>query len=212
MSRRGGASGDRPEDDSTAGYAEQGDALARQYESVRFTDVHGPVLHLIPRTPGVVLDIGAGTGRDAAALAAMGHRVVAVEPTGELRIRAATLHPSPRIEWVDDRLPELSRITGRGESFDVVLLTAVWMHLDLPQRQQAMPTVAGLLQRGGALLLSLRHGPVPLGRRMFEVSADETIQLAGEAGLHVVVRAEDQADFFCRPHVRWTSLGFTRHS
>jgi protein-L-isoaspartate O-methyltransferase len=36
-----------------------------------------------------VLDIGSGTGRDAAGLAAMGHSVVAVEPTAELRIGAA---------------------------------------------------------------------------------------------------------------------------
>jgi hypothetical protein len=37
-------------------------------------------------------------------LAAMGHRVVAVEPTAALRARAAILHPSPRIEWLDDSL------------------------------------------------------------------------------------------------------------
>jgi protein-L-isoaspartate O-methyltransferase len=198
--------------DPTAGYAEHADSLGRQYESVRFVDVHRAVLHLIPRQPGWVLDIGAGTGRDAAALAAMGHRVLAVEPTGALRARAASLHPSPRIEWVDDRLPDLSRVTRREMAFDVVLLTAVWMHLDLQQRRQAMPTVAGLLRDGGTLILSVRHGPVPVGRRMFDVSTEETIQLAGESGLHVAVRAEEQPDFFGRPHVRWTSLGFLRRS
>ena len=60
-------------DDSTAGYAEHGAALVKQYESVRFTDVHGPVLHLMPRRPGLVLDIGSGTGRDAAALLSLIH-------------------------------------------------------------------------------------------------------------------------------------------
>jgi hypothetical protein len=39
-----------------------------------------------------------GTGRDAAALAAMGRRMVAVERTIAFRDRAALLHPSPRIE------------------------------------------------------------------------------------------------------------------
>src|SRR5215831_10544803 len=88
------------------GYAEEADALTRQYESVRFEDVHGQVLHLLPTAASDVLDIGAGTGRDAGALAALGHRVVAVEPTAEFRDRAARLHPSPRIEWVSDHLPE----------------------------------------------------------------------------------------------------------
>ena len=86
------------------GYTEEADALTRQYESVRFVDVHGPVLHLLPTAPSDVLDIGAGTGRDAAALVGMGHRVVGVEPTAALRDRAALLHPSSHIEWIDDHL------------------------------------------------------------------------------------------------------------
>jgi len=92
----------------------------------------------------------------------------------------------------------------------VVLLTAVWMHLDPEQRRQAMPQVARLLRRGGVLTLSLRHGPVPAGRRMFDVSADETIELARAERLTAAVRAEDQPDFFGRGDVRWTSLGFTK--
>jgi hypothetical protein len=35
----------------------------------------------------------------------MGHAVVAVEPTAALRGRAAALHPSSRIEWLEDGLP-----------------------------------------------------------------------------------------------------------
>jgi protein-L-isoaspartate O-methyltransferase len=53
----------------TEGYAESADALAGRYESISFADVHRQILHLIPRTSSRILDIGAGTGRDAAALA-----------------------------------------------------------------------------------------------------------------------------------------------
>lgn len=63
------------------------------------------------------------------------------------------------------------------------MLTAVWMHLDHKERQVAMPSVASLLASDGTLVLSLRHGPVPNGRRMFEVSAEETILLANQCGL-----------------------------
>src|SRR5262249_58763010 len=121
---------------------------------------------------------GGGAGGGGGALVAFGHRGVAVEPTAALRSGAAALHPSRRIEWVDDRLPQLARLAEWRERLDAVLLTAVWMHLDPEQRRQAMPQVAGLLRRGGVLTLSLRHGPVPAGRRMFDVSADETIELA----------------------------------
>jgi SAM-dependent methyltransferase len=193
------------------GYAEEAAALARQYESVRFVDVHGSILHLLPTVPSNVLDIGAGTGRDAAALAAMGHHVVAVEPTAALRDRALLLHPSPRVEWIDDALPHLPRLVGRGDRFDVVMLTAVWIHLDARQRRQAMPTVASLLHPRGVLCLTLRHGPAPPGRRrLFETSADETIALASVHGLRPAVKVEHQADFYGRREVTWTSLAFHR--
>jgi SAM-dependent methyltransferase len=194
------------------GYTEEADALTRQYESVRFVDVHGPVLHLPPTVPSDVLDIGVGTGRDAAALAGMGHRVVAVEPTAALSARGALLHPSPRIEWIDDYLPHLPRLTRRGDRFDVVMLTAVWIHLDPHQRREAMATVAGLLNPGGVLLLTLRHGPAPPGRRrLFETSADETIVLAGVHGLHLAVKVEHRPDFYGRREVTCT-LAFSARS
>jgi 2-polyprenyl-3-methyl-5-hydroxy-6-metoxy-1,4-benzoquinol methylase len=100
----------------------------------------------------------------------MGHIVTAVEPTAELRVRAIKLHTSPRIEWLDDSLPELSRVSKRDRAFDVVMLTAVWMHLDEQQRRRAMVRVAALVRPGGLMTLSLRHGLVPAGRRMFEVA------------------------------------------
>jgi protein-L-isoaspartate O-methyltransferase len=68
----------------------------------------GRYLHPIPASPGRILDIGSGTGRDAAWFASQDHRVVAIEPTNEMRIPAMALHPSPRIEWLDDSLPDLN--------------------------------------------------------------------------------------------------------
>ncbi|WP_342240375.1 class I SAM-dependent methyltransferase [Inquilinus sp. OTU3971] len=193
----------------TEGYAEEADRLVRQYESLSFADVHGSVFHLVPPSPARVLDIGAGTGRDAAAFAAMGHEVIAVEPTAALRLQAATLHPSSRIEWIDDGLPEIARLSDRAESFDLIMLTAVWMHLDPEQRRQAMPKVARLLRHPGVVILSLRHGPVPAGRRMFDVSAEETIALAAAEGLELALRIDKQPSQLGQPGVHWTRLAFS---
>src|SRR5690606_33236915 len=76
----------------TQGYGENAAALADQYESIAFADVHRDVIHLIPAAPARVADIGAGSGRDAAALARMGHAVVAAEPTPELRREGQRRH------------------------------------------------------------------------------------------------------------------------
>lgn len=194
----------------TEGYAEEAETLLVQYESLAFEHVQRWSLALIPPAPRRVLEIGAGTGRDAAGFAALGHSVVAVEPTAVFRTRAAILHPSSAIEWIDDSLPDLAMILARGEIFDVVLMTAVWMHLDAGQRHRAMPNVAALIRPGGLAFMTLRHGPVPSGRRMFAVTADETIRLARQAGLDVVFNTWAPEGIQKRPGVSWTRLAFAR--
>ena len=191
----------------TEGYGETADALVKQYESLAFADVHRDILHLFPTAPSRVLDIGAGTGRDAAAFAGLGHTVTAVEPTAELRAHGQRLHGHLPITWIDDSLPDLDRVQATGERYDLVMQTAVWMHLDLDQRERAMGRVVGLLRPDGLMALSLRHGPVPAGRRMFEVSAAETQALAARHGLVTLHDSEGPA-LQGGPGVWWSRLVF----
>jgi len=191
---------------SNAAYREKAQALAKQYESIGFEDVHGDVLEFLPQPPATALDIGAGTGRDAAALAARGYRVTAVEPTDEFRVIGQGLHGKTDIEWVDDALPDLPAVRG---TFDLILLSAVWMHLDAGQRQQAMARVSGLLRVNGVMVLSLRHGPIPQGRIMFDVTPAETTALAQAQGL-VTLYAGTRAGRSDQPSVWWDRLAFRR--
>jgi len=191
----------------TEGYGETADERVQQYESIAFADVHRHMLHLFPTTPSRVIDIGAGTGRDAAAFAGMGHTVTAVEPTLELRSAARRLHGHLPITWIDDSLPDLDSVHALGQRYDLVMLTAVWMHLDESQRERAMGRVAPLLDAGGLMSLSLRHGPVPAGRRMFEVSTAETRVLAARHGLSTVLESEGAA-LLGGPAVLWSRLAF----
>jgi len=202
----------KPNPPGTQGYAEQAEVLIPQYESIPFVKRHEAEMHLLPKTPGRILDIGAGTGVDAAWLAEQGHSVVAVEPTAEFRTAAMRLHPSPLIEWLDDVLPGLDAVLSRGQRFDVVMLSAVWMHLDEAERRAGMPRLVLLLAPGGLMLLSLRHGPIPAGRRMFEVSGEETMELARQHGLRAVLNTQTGS---LQPgniaaDVTWTRLGFRR--
>jgi protein-L-isoaspartate O-methyltransferase len=191
----------------TAGYGANAQALASQYESITFAEVHRDVMHLFPPAPSRVLDVGAGSGRDSAALARLGHHVTAVEPTAELRAEGERLHADSGIEWRDDHLPALAQTRAGGDRYDLILLTAVWMHLDAEERSTAMRALALLLADGGRIIMSLRHGPVPEGRRMFDVSAEETIALAAAHGLRVCHHSERE-DMLDRRDVRWSFLGF----
>jgi len=171
----------------TTGYASHAAELAERYESLSFLDKHSAFLPWLPESPRVVLDIGAGSGADAAWLAQHGHRVVAVEPVAEFRALGQARHASPRIEWLDDQLPTLERVLDRDHRFDLVLLSGVWMHLDEAERERAMGHLAQLLEPGGVVCMSLRHGPVPEGRRMFEVPPQEVLASAQSHGLSTLL-------------------------
>lgn len=194
---------------STDGYADAAPALLAEYESRPAEAVHAAVRDLLPTPPAEVLDIGAGSGRDAAWLAGLGHRVTAAEPVAAMRVGARRLHPSPAIRWTDAALPALPGLAG---PYDLILMTAVWMHLDPAERAAGMPVLARLLSPGGRLILTLRHGPVPPGRRMFAVTAEETSALARAEGLRKL-REFTEAAALPRNRaagITWTRLAFER--
>ncbi|MEM9225834.1 MAG: class I SAM-dependent methyltransferase [Pseudomonadota bacterium] len=197
---------------SNAGYGEEAERLFERYESRDAAGIHAPWNHFFPAPPARILDIGAGTGRDAAWFASLGHHVLAVEPTDALRTGAAKLHPDPDITWLDDILPGLNVTRSRGETFDLILMHAVWMHLTEDERVEGMANVASLLAPGGRVAMSLRHGEVPEGRRMFDVTGAETIALAAKHGLRNLMqeRAESiQAENRAK-QIEWTKLVFEK--
>ncbi|MGY6275280.1 class I SAM-dependent methyltransferase [Methylomonas sp. MgM2] len=194
----------------TEGYAEDAESLISLYEGVPFTEKYKAVLHLLPTKASKILDLGAGTGIDAAWLAKKGHCILAVEPTDPLREAGARLHSSNRIEWLDDSLPMLLKTMARKEVFDIALVTAVWAHLAENERKHAMSNIAALLKPGALLIMSLRHGPTPAGRRAFEVTAEETIELARRDGLKEVlyVRTESAQPINRQAGIMWSWLAF----
>lgn len=197
---------------SNAGYAAKVDDLFKRYEFRDPAGIHAPWADFFPEPPARILDIGAGTGRDAAWFVSLGHSVLAVEPTDALRIGAAKLHPEPEIEWLDDILPGIPHVLSRGETFDLILMHAVWMHLTEDERIEGMANLATLLKPGGRIAMSQRHGEVPAGRRMFDVSGEETIALAKQHGLINLMhaRAESiQAENRAKG-VEWTKLVFEK--
>lgn len=169
-----------------AGYEADGADLVERFEAIDSAALYAPVADFIPTAPARIADIGAGTGRDAAWLAGLGHAVVAVEPVAALREAGRALRPG--LAWVDDQLPQLADL--RGELFDRVLLSGVWQHLDGPARAVALPRLAGLLAPGGVLIMSLRHGPGAPSRPVWPVDVEATMALATTAGLKLVRRVE----------------------
>ena len=192
------------------GYAEKAQQFAADYESVTFEKVHNPVRGFYPGAPANVLDIGAGTGRDAAALARLGYRVDAVEPTSAMREQADLRHADAKINWIADSLPDLSTVRASGKHYDLLLLTAVWMHLLAQERMPAMQHCVSLLARNGIMSMSLRHGPVPAERHMFDIPDEETISMAQECGLQLLYHKVYKNDTLGRQDIFWSYAVFRK--
>ncbi len=191
-------------DEILAAYDRDAAALAVRYESLSAEVLWARVRDLIPVGPGrLALDVGAGSGRDAAWLAAQGYEVVAAEPANGMRTEGIRRHPGLR--WIDDRLPTLAAIHRLGLSYDLLLLSAVWMHLPPPERPRAFRKMATLLKPGGVLVLTLRDGPSEPGRAMHPTTLGEIEALAREHGL-AVLRVLDETDSLGRSDVAWTTV------
>ena len=191
--------------DPIAWYDANVEAVVARYEAVTSEAVHGWLRDLLPQSSASVLDIGAGSGRDAAWLAANGHDVVAVEPSASMRTAAASLHDNPAINWIDDRLPALGVVSRSGLAFDLILLSAVWMHVPESDRRRAFRKMISLLRPGGLMAITLRLGPADLERGFHSVAPEEVEALARDHGAFVEKRTEAM-DLLDRDDVHWIQM------
>ena len=191
-------------------YDTEAQKLAAIYDQVAAEMVHGSwFANDVKHTPGFACDIGAGSGRDANWLAAQGWDVIAVEPSSGMREQAMPKsHPS--VTWLDDSLPELSRLRALGHRFDLVLLSAVWQHVPPGQRERAFRILTELLKPGGTLVITLRHGSDEQENRergFHPVSAAELAVFAQRRA--VVMRDPVTQPDQTRAHVQWETVVFS---
>ena len=186
-------------------YETRAEEAAARYESVAAERINEWLLDLLPKPPALVLDVGSGSGRDAAWLGSLGYEVIAVEPSAAMRAAAKRWHPDVRARILSDRLPELAETFRAGLAFDFILVNAVWMHVAPSDRERAFRKLVTLLKPSGIIAFTLRFGPVEAGRGMHTVSAAEVESLARRHGAYVE-RKHHGSDFLGRSEVRWTQL------
>ena len=146
------------------GYGAVSDAWIERGEAISSPSMFAPVIDLLPSEPVRAIDIGAGSGRDAAWLAGLGHRVVAVEPVDRLRKAGMSRHSAETIDWRSGSLPDLGAIAERN-AFDLVLVIGVWQHLEAPDQAQAMRRLGAEVILRGADLDAAKAGALSFAAR-----------------------------------------------
>ena len=180
--------------------------FSQAFEAYGFDDIHSGAIPFLPAQPGLMLDVGAGSGRDAAWFARRGWDVIAAEPADAMRAEAARLHNLPAIRWISDTLPALAHVQRLGLTFDLIWLSGVWMHVPPDDRARSMRKLAMSLKPGGRLVMTLRHGPAPEDRPMWPVDAHEVERLGLDVGLALRVATEHHADLSDRKSVKWQTV------
>ncbi|WP_114766216.1 class I SAM-dependent methyltransferase [Vibrio rhodolitus] len=181
--------------------------LAKQYDGLDFESVHQSWKRYWPQSRASVLDIGAGSGRDAKWMSEQRCEVIAVEPSDALR-QIGKHNTGPDVTWLNDSLPALKKVNNLGMRFDLILVSAVWMHLAPSVRARAFRKLSNLLSANGKLVISLRHGEFTDGRQSYPVSVEELEKLASEHALHVQSVSES-ADKLNRTSVSWQTVVLT---
>ncbi len=184
--------------------------LVNEYDSIDFETVHQSWRRYWPQSGDLVLDVGAGSGRDASWFLNQGCHVVAIEPAKTLRDIAIS-NCSPRIHWLDDSLPELNKVNQMDHKFDLILLSALWMHLTPQQRKASIKVLSRLLSTKGSLVITLRYGDFGDERKAYDVSFEELIKLSERVGLSVVDQIVDSLDALKRSNVTWQTAVLKSH-
>lgn len=104
--------------------------------------------------PGRILDVGSGTGRWAGHLAALGHTVDGIEPSGPFVDMARESFPT-----VAFRHGAISDLDGTQERWAGLLAWYSLIHMDGQELPVALATLHRVLEADGQLLLSFFTGP-----------------------------------------------------
>ena len=203
-------------------YNDHAAELTSQYLSKSFDDIHHNWSHLFPSiiaNPNArILDLGAGSGRDVKYMAEQAEKthgaenhvqILGVEPAQKLNAIGRQTTKDLKVTWCDDSLPSLNTITKYEISFDLILLSAVWMHISVSDRPRAIRKLANLLKPGGKLVISLRHGQTAdecKRRAMHAVCLDELKRLATEVGLFTQLETQIETDKLGRSHISWQTI------
>ncbi|WP_321393996.1 class I SAM-dependent methyltransferase [Emcibacter sp.] len=179
-----------------------------EYEKLNFEDVHSSILPYLAQLSGTIVDIGSGSGRDAAGLAEMGFNVIAIEPSHKLLEQAKSRHQSPNIKWLHGALPNIPN-SLKNTSNDAVLLSAVWTYIRPDQRGEAMLSMSGMLKEGGYLFLSYRNKISSDCDQFYEATIEETSRCALAANLHFV-KSFEEYDHMKRDNIYWNVLVYVK--
>jgi 2-polyprenyl-3-methyl-5-hydroxy-6-metoxy-1,4-benzoquinol methylase len=188
-------------------YQKNGKNIAERYESADVSDLHR-VLNASFKSPATLLELGCGSGRDAAFMTKQGFTVTAVDGSATMIESAVNHHPELSGCLHTLQLPE--ELSDRFGKFDGVFSIAALMHFSQPQIETIIKQVNALLIAKGRFFFS-----VPIqrddikndefdakGRRFTAMTEAQWLDLCRQYGFELI-RSSTTEDGLGRKGITW---------
>jgi SAM-dependent methyltransferase len=179
-------------------------------------DLHGILIKHLPSASSI-LEVGCGSGREAAFLLKHGFEVTATDASPLMLEEAAKRHPelAPRLQVA--AVPFDSDCSLLRLKFSAILVIALVMHLTDDELKEAINQFRGILIPGGLVILSASMGREeiadqrdPNGRLYIERPPSEIEKLFINGGFKRIASYQN-SDSLDRP-VKWFTLIFEQSS
>jgi SAM-dependent methyltransferase len=191
-------------------YDSNADEQVQKYEQADMSEVHEILCEAFP-SGARLLELGCGSGRDAAFLLSKGFDVVVTDGSTKILDHALRIHPELRHRHRLLKLPE--PFPFQEEEFDGVLAIGVFMHLDLPDFGVSLKETSRVLKANGRFFFSvpLRRDDLTKrdrddkGRRYTALPKQDWIQECESAGFWMLSTYETE-DSLGRSGIGWISF------
>ena len=190
-------------------YEQDAEDLAARYESADVAALHRRLVAAF--APGArLLELGAGSGRDAAAMVAAGFAVTMADGSEAMLRQAVVVHPELAGRAVFHRCP--APLPWDDGAFDGGYALAMLMHLPTAQIQATLAEAARVLRPGGRLFFSVPFSRDDIvagsrdakGRLFTNLSPEGWLEAGAAAGLGLL-ESRESPDGLGRPGMRWIS-------
>jgi len=191
-------------------YDEAAKSTAANYEALDTRPIVTPILEYLP-AGGRLLDLGCGSGRDAAFFLKQGYDVTGLDGSEAMLREASTYHPELLGRLIHHALPE--SLPFNAGAFDILVSFAVIMHLEEALLPKSFSEIARVLRPGGVAAYSVNtarprldeHGNDLRGRHFTCLDASTWERYHRGAGLQTVAGWENE-DIIGRPGISWITF------
>jgi SAM-dependent methyltransferase len=191
-------------------YENNAERIAANYEAVDFSSVLEPVVRELPQGASVI-DLGCGSGRDAAKLLSRGFEVTVTDASRAMLEEAVRHHPELSGRTVLHALP--AELPFPAASFGAALAMAVLMHIASADLPAAFAAVSKVVRAGGLFAYSVNtereglnaSGNDARGRHFTPLPRAEWEGLHREA-VFETLQAWESEDITGRKGIRWVTF------